>query len=204
MRIKGKLKSWNDDRGFGFIDPIQGGQEIFVHITAFGQLRDRPQLNDLVWFEVEPGPRGKKRARNVEFVRRAPTASDLQRESQELRGAASLVAIAGFVLLYVIVGILWQPPIVVAAIYVVVSAVTYLTYARDKLAAQRGSWRTREETLHLLAFAGGWPGALIAQQHLRHKSIKPHFRVVFWWTVILNVTGFVIFCSLGNPLWAPY
>ena len=36
MRIKGILRSWNDERGFGFIAPIQGGQEVFVHIKAFG------------------------------------------------------------------------------------------------------------------------------------------------------------------------
>lgn len=199
MRIKGKLKSWNDDRGFGFIDPIQGGQEIFVHITAFGPLRDRPELNELVWFEVEPGPRGKLRAKNVEFVRRPV---EVQRELQELRGTATLVAIPGFVLLYVVVGILWRPPIVVAAIYVVVSAVTYLAYDRDKSAAQQGAWRTRETTLHLLAFAGGWPGALLAQQYLRHKSIKSDFRSVFWCTVILNVGGFVLFCSpFAQAVW---
>lgn len=199
MRIKGKLKSWNDDRGFGFIDPIQGGQEIFVHITAFGPLRDRPEPNELVWFEVEPGPRGKLRAKNVEFVRRPV---EVQRELQELRGTATLVAIPGFVLLYVVVGILWQPPIVVAAIYVVISAVTYLAYDRDKSAAQQGAWRTRETTLHLLAFAGGWPGALLAQQYLRHKSIKSDFRSVFWCTVILNVGGFVLFCSpLVQAVW---
>lgn len=59
MRFKGKLKSWNEDRGFGFIDPIQGGQEIFVHITAFGPRSGRPQVNELPWFEIELGPQGK-------------------------------------------------------------------------------------------------------------------------------------------------
>ncbi|RZI78674.1 MAG: cold shock domain-containing protein, partial [Rubrivivax sp.] len=43
MRFDGIIKSWNDDRGFGFIEPAQGGQEIFVHIKAFKGLRGRPQ-----------------------------------------------------------------------------------------------------------------------------------------------------------------
>lgn len=117
----------------------------------------------------------------------------------------SLVAIPGFVLLYVVVGILWQPPAVLLAIYVGVSVATYFTYSKDKAAAQQGAWRTPESTLHLLSFAGGWPGALIAQQFLRHKSAKTEFRNVFWGTVILNVIGFVILCSpLTQQLWASF
>jgi cold shock CspA family protein len=35
MRFDGTLKSWNDDRGFGFIEPRHGDQDIFVHIKSF-------------------------------------------------------------------------------------------------------------------------------------------------------------------------
>lgn len=195
MRFKGRLKNWNDDRGFGFIEPIQGGEEIFVHIKAFAPRSGRPQVNALLWFEIEPGPQGKKRAKNVEFVRRTIVGSKVHRESPTQRGTGTLVAIPGFVILYVVIGILWQPPLVLAAIYVVTSAATFLTYAKDKSAAEQGAWRTSEGTLHLLAFAGGWPGALLAQQLLRHKSMKAEFRAVFWATVMLNIAGFVMFCS---------
>jgi uncharacterized membrane protein YsdA (DUF1294 family) len=57
----------------------------------------------------------------------------------------------------------------------------------DKSAARRDRWRTRESTLHLLGAIGGWPGALAAQQLLRHKSAKPSFQGVFWLTVVANV-----------------
>jgi uncharacterized membrane protein YsdA (DUF1294 family) len=63
-------------------------------------------------------------------------------------------------------------------------------YALDKSAAKNGAWRTQESTLHLLSLAGGWPGALIAQQKLRHKSKKQTFRAVFWVTVLLNCGAF--------------
>jgi uncharacterized membrane protein YsdA (DUF1294 family) len=64
-------------------------------------------------------------------------------------------------------------------------------YAVDKSAASKGAWRTQESTLHLLALAGGWPGALVAQQKLRHKSRKHAFQSVFWLTVLLNCGAFV-------------
>lgn len=195
MRIKGKLNSWNDDRGFGFIHPIQGGEEIFVHIKAFSVKSHRPQVNELLWFEIELGPEAKKRAKNVEFVRQTAGRSKIQVRPSTEHGTGTLVAIPGFVVLYVIVAIVWQPPLVLAATYVGVSVITYFAYAKDKAAAQRNGWRTAEVTLHLLAFAGGWPGALLAQHFLRHKSKKFEFRACFWTTVILNVAGFVLLCS---------
>jgi len=71
--------------------------------------------------------------------------------------------------------------------YLVMSLLTFILYAVDKSAAKRGAWRTQESTLHLFSLAGGWPGAMIAQKTLRHKSIKQPFRAVFWVTVLLNV-----------------
>ena len=71
-------------------------------------------------------------------------------------------------------------------IYLGVSLVTFIAYAADKSAARDGRWRTPENTLHLLALLGGWPGALLAQYRLRHKSSKPSFLIVFWATVLLN------------------
>ena len=72
------------------------------------------------------------------------------------------------------------------AVYGVASLVTYVVYALDKKAARKGAWRIPEVQLHLLALIGGWPGAMAAQQTLRHKSKKASFRFVFWITVILN------------------
>ena len=100
------------------------------------------------------------------------------------------------------VSVLWRPPFLVAAIYAGMSFVTFLAYSVDKSAARRGAWRTPESTLHILAVAGGWPGALLAQQLLRHKSTKVQFRSVFWATVVLNAAGFVTLCSpIVRLLW---
>jgi len=77
-------------------------------------------------------------------------------------------------------------PIIVLALYAFASTATFILYAHDKRAAERNQWRTRERTLHAFSLAGGWPGALLAQSLLRHKSQKQSFRAVFWLTVILN------------------
>jgi uncharacterized membrane protein YsdA (DUF1294 family)/cold shock CspA family protein len=203
MRFEGKLKSWNDERGFGFIESTQGGQEIFVHVKAFKTRTGRPQINQVFSFDIELGPQGKKRAKNVEVARAVPIRSSTRRESPAQWGTATLFALPVFLVLFVTVSVLWRPPFWFAGVYLVISAVAFVAYAADKSAARRQAWRTPESTLHLLALAGGWPGALLAQQLLRHKSTKAEFRSVFWATVMLNVLGFVALCSpLGRPLWA--
>lgn len=65
MLFEGTLTKWNDDRGFGFVTPAQGGQEIFVHISAFPRDGQRPQLNEALSFEIELDNKGKKRAVSV-------------------------------------------------------------------------------------------------------------------------------------------
>jgi uncharacterized membrane protein YsdA (DUF1294 family)/cold shock CspA family protein len=203
MRFEGKLKTWNDERGFGFIESTQGGQEIFVHVTAFKVRGGRPQVDQVFSFEIEPGPQGKKRAKNLEVVRARPGRAGGRRPSASQWGTATLFALPVFLAACVVVSALWRPSLWFAAAYLVVSAVAFLAYAADKSAARRQAWRTPESTLHLLALAGGWPGALLAQQLLRHKSTKAEFRTVFWATVVLNSLGFVALCSpLGRPLWA--
>jgi cold shock CspA family protein len=65
MRTHGTLTRWDDARGFGFILPSQGGEEIFVHVSAFPRDDERPRLNELISFETDTGPNGKLRAVRV-------------------------------------------------------------------------------------------------------------------------------------------
>lgn len=65
MRTHGTLTKWNDDRDFGFITLAQGGEDVFVHISAFPRDGQRPRLNELISFEVEKDAQGKSRALRV-------------------------------------------------------------------------------------------------------------------------------------------
>lgn len=60
MRTEGTLKSWNDDRGFGFI--ATAGGDIFLHISALPPTGRRPQVGERISFTIETGADGKKRA----------------------------------------------------------------------------------------------------------------------------------------------
>mgnify|MGYP003644766843 FL=1 len=75
----------------------------------------------------------------------------------------------------------------IVAFYAVVSMLAYITYAIDKKSAINNRRRVSEKTLHLLGVVGGWPGAFLAQQRLRHKTQKTAFQVTFWLTVIVNL-----------------
>lgn len=205
MRFEGVIKSWNDERGFGFIEPLQGGQEMFVHVKAFSRRAGRPQVGQRVSFEVELGPQGKKRARNVEAIRPARPRARARRDAPAPWGATTLFAIPAFGVVYLAATVLWRAPLWLSLVYLGASAVTFTAYACDKSSAERGKWRTPESTLHTLSLAGGWPGALLAQQLLRHKSAKAEFRSVFWGTVALNVAAFVVLCTpTARSLWAAW
>ncbi|WP_445402005.1 DUF1294 domain-containing protein [Zobellella sp. An-6] len=114
-------------------------------------------------------------------------------------GHATLFVLLFFGLLSVLtwLGLLpgWLP-----LLYLGLSLVTYGVYAWDKSAARQQQWRVRESTLQLLALAGGWPGALLAQQRLRHKSRKRSFRLRFWLAVATNLGGLLWLLSVSDAL----
>lgn len=100
----------------------------------------------------------------------------MDRDSAEVTYSGSLGAAPGYAL----------------GLYAFLSAWLFALYAFDKAAARAGRRRTAEATLHLLALAGGWPGALLAQRVLRHKTRKQPFQRVFWGTVAGNCVLLVL------------
>ena len=109
--------------------------------------------------------------------------------------AAHYVPILLCVLGYLVVNALWPIPLWVAGIYLVASIVCFIVYAVDKSAAGAARRRVSERTLLTLGIVGGWPGAIVAQQTLRHKTQKASFRKAFWGTVVVNLLVFAVFAT---------
>jgi uncharacterized membrane protein YsdA (DUF1294 family) len=103
---------------------------------------------------------------------------------------ASAGALVAFGLAYALVALVRGTPGWVDALYLGASVVCVVVYGIDKFAARRGGDRVPEAMLLSLGAIGGWPGAIVAQQLFRHKTVKCSFRVRFWLTVALNVAGF--------------
>ena len=86
--------------------------------------------------------------------------------------------------------------------YGVVSVIAFFLYWSDKRKARADSWRTPENVLHAVELAGGWPGALLAQQVFRHKTRKVSFQLVFWLIVLMHQVFWIDQLFLGAHLFA--
>ena len=165
MNTTGKIASWNDEKGYGFISPLAGGDRTFVHIKAFGNHSRRPVVGDVITYSVSTDTRGRPCAKEATIAGAAKT-----RKRKNSSVFLPHVLAFGFLLIVAGTVLVSSIPAPVLFVYLIVSSATFSAYVLDKMAAEKG----------------GWPGALIAQSHLRHKTRKQPFRTIFWGTVVLN------------------
>lgn len=185
--MKGRLSQWDDAKGYGFIAPDAGGPRLFVHVKAFGLRPQRPFVGERLSYREGLDAQGKRRALDVQSLEPRPAPATPKPRD----GGLVLLLVPAFAALVLACHLIWGLPNWLWGIYSAMSMATFIVYALDKRAAGRGDWRVAEGTLHGLSLACGWPGALLAQQLLRHKSAKPSFRRLYWLTVVLNVAVFV-------------
>lgn len=189
MQKQGRLKNWNDDKGFGFIAGEKGQPDLFIHISDFQQCSFRPQINQQITFTPSQDKRGRSRAINAHIA-----GQNIKAKKNLLKGRSAGIFSIGFsvifLILVVVLVIVEKLPWIVLYWYLMLSTLLFVLYKSDKQAAKLQYWRTKENTLHILSMIGGWPGALIAQQTLRHKSNKTSFRVIFFITLLVNLAGF--------------
>ena len=200
VRQEGKITSWRDDKGFGFITPSGGGESVFLHIKAFSDRAKRPTGGEVVTYERVIDEKNRVRAAKVAFAhQRSPSrpagrAGTMKPSAPPDRIAMPLLIASGFVAGLLALAILRKVHFIAPLAYILMSVAAFLAYADDKSRAERmGSWRISEGTLHAIALLCGWPGAWIAQRLFRHKSKKQSFQQVFWGTVAFNCVALALF-----------
>ena len=215
MQKAGTVVRWEADRGFGFIRSPQTDADVFFHVRDF-RGPGTPQVGMAVRYEEihvgGKGPRAMAVAAMQSVAQVRPRADARVRSAArpDARRAASRdpwlkpvlwAALAWALALAWAVAAGHLPGWIVPA-WLALNLGTFVVYWRDKWAAQRGHWRTSENTLHLWSMLGGWPMARVAQQVLRHKSAKASFQRTYWLTTALHVAAVMAWVVLsGRPAW---
>jgi uncharacterized membrane protein YsdA (DUF1294 family)/cold shock CspA family protein len=194
MRFDGVIKTWDDVRGAGTIEPLRGGDEIAVHITAFARGQPRPRVRQRVSFEVELSHDGSKRASAVrihENVR--PSAAP----SRSVRTGAprwpGVLAVLAFMALYAMATMRGQVAPAVGIVYLALSLLAFGAMVQDKTAVRTRRTRVPDQLWLLLAVTGGWPGMLLAVLVLGHEPGRRLSRAALWLAVLANVAVFAFF-----------
>ena len=207
---KGQLTTWKDDKGFGFIRSSDGNQDIFIHITALKETNHRPQVGDVICYQLTVDKDGRVHACNA-FIEGAVSKPILRISPSAIKKATfKLTAKSSLIFEVLLLSLLpglgainfalttFNPiPLI---LYPVMSFITFAQYTDDKYRAKQGRWRISEKRLHLCEFMGGWLGAFIAQRTLRHKSSKVSYQVVFWVIVAIHIVFWLDWLFLGRRL----
>jgi uncharacterized membrane protein YsdA (DUF1294 family)/cold shock CspA family protein len=205
---QGRLTFWQDKRGFGFIKPVSGGRLIFLHISAVKDASRRPQVGDVIHYQLVITQDRKKRACNA-FIEGARTNPLLRipqlNEFRSKPTARSAVVLEALILSIVpVIGsvhfsLTTANPIPLG-LYPIMSWLTFTLYANDKSRAKQGKWRIPENTLHLCELTGGWLGAFVAQRCLRHKSRKYSYQLIYWMIVVVHLAFWIYWLFWGRTL----
>lgn len=189
MNETGELIEWNDDRGFGFVQPAAGAK-LFIHITAFERPIRRPEVGDRLAFRRGPGKDGRPSvvAAQIAGGTFRPKLRSPSPERIEGAQAARAYRLLAAVLLLAAAVVLPVPRLVILA-YVGMGALSFIAYWLDKRAANAGAWRTSEATLHGIDFCGGIVGGLLAQAALHHKTAKPDYAFVTFGIVVIHLAA---------------
>lgn len=200
----GKVADWRDDRGYGFVVPVERGDgpdRLFFHIDDYRQAGRRPERGELVRYVASRQADGRWRAQavtrttpaspRVRADRRSPHASSSARGGDVGRVAIVVLLGVWLVLLWPTAGSNALPDWALPAL-LALNLLIYALYARDKRAARSGGWRTPESHLHLCELLGGWQAAWLAQRRLHHKRSKPAYLAVYWLMAVLHLASLVL------------
>lgn len=188
-RQEGHLSGWNEARGFGFLKPVAGGPDAFAHVRAFAKDDRHIEEGHLYSYVAETDQTGRVRAADIRPVRPALLRPSLL--AKLLTRSPRLLVIPAFLFIALAVSMVTEVSAGWFLVYGIASTACFIGYALDKRAAENNQWRVSETILLMIGLAGGWPGAIIAQELFRHKTKKLSFRTLFWMSVAINIAGFV-------------
>lgn len=213
--LSGVITSWDDAKGYGFIRFGDKLQNVFFHISAFHYATSRPKIGQNVSFYCKK-TLPEKRQRAARVVLRGDEAfllddfpSDYNRAQLTTANMPKFLACSLTALAFLAVTAYFS--VVLAAVYFILSTVSYLMYKFDKQIAvtpkkKKQAYRARipEKNLHLADILGGWPGALVSRAVYNHKTSKPGFIRLFWLTAAINIamTYALLIHYADNPLLA--
>lgn len=72
MEFTGRLTRWDAERGCGYIRPEQGGEDLFMPMSALQPGMVRPSVGDTICFRIEVDEKGGKRAARVHWPSAPP------------------------------------------------------------------------------------------------------------------------------------
>jgi uncharacterized membrane protein YsdA (DUF1294 family)/cold shock CspA family protein len=166
--LKAKIVEWDRVKGYGCLQ--SNGRRLFLHRRDFAERHKRPEVGDVIQFQLGTDMKGRPCAVNAVHLNDG--------------GKITLPNLFCIVLLLtlplLVLYRLGTLGLYAAGYGAVIATLTFILYRHDKNRARTGGWRVSEKTLHFFELIGGWPGAFLAQRHLRHKCSTAGFQTVFW------------------------
>lgn len=181
----GRLVKWNDEKGYGFIQPADGSPDVFVHVSGLLGGTRRPKEGDEVRYEMD---RSQRRAKAVNVrVKALPLPNTVP-----LAYAVGTFCL-GLYLLYAFRILDARAPVLG---YMTMSVITFGFFYVDKKRAEEDRWRLTETSMHVLEILGGWPGSIVALGMLRHKTRKAEYLAMLCVIIAVHVLTWILLAAL--------
>lgn len=186
---QGKLTTWKDDKGFGFIRSSDGTQDVFLHITALKETNHRPQVGDLICYQLTVDKEGKIYACNafIEGIlsKPIPKNSSFAIKKERFKPKAEYSLMFEVLLLSLLPGLgamhfaltTFNPIFLI--LYPVMSFITFTLYADDKSRAKQRRWRyQKRHYICVNSWVDGW-AHLSPNEDYATKVARFHTKLYF-------------------------